>query len=788
MSASPQPPLVSIIIPVFNLWDYTLRCLFSIMRHTAHIPHEVIVVDDASTDETKEGLPLLEGIRVIRNERNRGFAWNNNKAAAAATGKYLLFLNNDTEVQPRWLDEMLAVIEGLDNVGVVGCKLLFPDGSIQHAGVAFSYCAPRPISPFHMHYGQPADVSTKMLDLNAVTAACSLMPRDLFHRLGGFDEEFRMGYEDVDLCLRVREAGHRVVYTPNAVVTHYESLSEGRFVDSGRNEEILNAKWIGRFDRFESDFRTLGLPTPPSTGRPGVSVVVAVHDQLIEAPPCIENVFATLSANDELIIIDDGGVGATAKYLQAFANTHADRCKLIRLPTYQGLAAAWQVGLAHAKHPYAAFVVCAWRVLEGWLDRFVKHLQTNPLAAAVCASAADGGCRFTPDLLTPIPHHLGGLALPPALPPGTLDPTPFLLSGVVMATRDTLAELLNEHPEGIPGGAPQAWSQSLNQQGRKLAAARDVTAYPIVQVFPDSGLQPRTQYLVNLSAMWGVPTARDLSVIMVARDHEAAFGQALQALLRHTPQGFELIVIDDGSATSLRATFDNAVANANVRATFISHDRPQTFPISVNEGLALATAPNIVVMNGDVVVTERWLPPMLALLQVNPNIGIVCPMSNVGPRPQRGARPKYFDKPDTIDVFADHRRANHFATFGAMPRFGGFCFLVRRGVIHDVGGFDAGYGDGGGDVEDFCVRFLRRGYIAALAAESYVESLGCLPERWVVVHPRRPPTEGWLRFCARWNHPPQEADQEGLLRVFSAAGGFDPRTDYVPLPSALTSR
>jgi GT2 family glycosyltransferase len=780
-------PLVSIIIPVFNLWDYTLRCLLSVKRHTEHIPHEVIVVDDNSSDDTREGLPLLQGLRLIRNEVNQGFSCNNNKAAAVARGKYLLFLNNDTEVHAGWLDEMLKVIESDTKVGMVGSKLLFPDGTIQHAGVAFSFGAFEPISPFHIQYKKPASESTEILSLNAVTAACALMPRELFLSLGGFDEGFRMGYEDVDLCLRVRTAGYRIVYTPHSVVTHFESLSAGRFIASRRNVELLHHNWLGRMKAYESDFRTVARPVVSDPSRAGCSIVVAVHDHLSSVAPCLENIWFTMGPQDELVIVDDGSVGATAKYLRLFVHEHPERTKLLRLDHRRGLAQAWLAGLQTATKTFAVTLVCMLRVLDGWLGRVVGHLQANPNMGALCGLEADGEGMLTQLLLAPIAKADGGLALPNALIPGCLQSCDFLVSGMVAASRAQLLSLISSEPQGVPGGHPQLWQRSLQRQGLTLAVASDVTVYPLNQLFPSSGAEARLKYLENQTIALDQRGTQGplISVVVIARDFANELDACLAALFAQTPGPWQIIVVDDGSETSLQnhvqAAFNRSGVTPPQTAHFLRNEALLGWPAAVNRGLSIAQGQVVVVCNGDVLVTPRWLLRMNALLQVNSQIGVVAPVANVGPRPQSCDQPNFTQPPLPVNDFADQRAPDVFCAFGGMPRVAGFCMAIKRSVIDAVGGFDPRYEDTGGDVEDYCLRVTRSGYLIALASEAYVEHLGLLSQRWLDLHPRRAAPEGWRRFCARWGYPTEWSDTDGLSRIFTAEPPFNKTTDFVEL-------
>ena len=240
---------VSVVIPVYNQAELTEKCLYSVAANTGDDPdYEVVVVDNGSTDWTIYLMHAMEGdIQVISNDRNLGFARACNQGAEQARGEFLMFLNNDTvAIEQCWLRAMVALADSDSSVGVVGAKLLYPaTGKVQHAGLTV-----RGGIPEHIHRGvdQNDPRVLEERDLDMVTGACLLIRRDLFHQLGGFDTQFINGVEDVDLCLRVRELGQRVVYCPDAVLEHHEGSTEGRFDRVSDNLRRFKEKWGGRFD------------------------------------------------------------------------------------------------------------------------------------------------------------------------------------------------------------------------------------------------------------------------------------------------------------------------------------------------------------------------------------------------------------------------------------------------------------------------------------------------------------------------------------------------------------
>jgi GT2 family glycosyltransferase len=239
-------PRCSIIIPVYNKASLTRQCLNVLLSHPReNVDHEIIVVDDASTDTTPE---LLAGygkrIRVVTHKTNGGFAAAVNDGAAAASGEFLVFLNNDTIPQPGWLEALVRYADSHPRAAAVGSKLLFPNGTIQHAGVIVN--AER--EPAHIYAGFPADhpAVNKSRRFQIVTAACILIRRAPFEQVGGFDTAYRNSCEDVDLCLRLGELGHEVHYCHESVLYHLESVSPGRFTHNRANGKLYRSRWAHR--------------------------------------------------------------------------------------------------------------------------------------------------------------------------------------------------------------------------------------------------------------------------------------------------------------------------------------------------------------------------------------------------------------------------------------------------------------------------------------------------------------------------------------------------------------
>ena len=231
----------SVVIPVYERSDLLAACLAS-LEEAGLADIELVLVDNGST-EPRMG-PLLqswqEAATVLRNPVNAGFAAACNKGARASSAPVVVFLNTDTEVRPGWLEPLLDSASD-PAVGMVGSRLLYPDGRVQHAGMALSLAG----QPVHLHRGVPGEhpVVTRSRRMLLVTGACCAIARDLFLETGCFDTSFVNGHEDVDLCMRLVAAGRRTVYRGDSVVVHHESMSPGRLAQDTANARLFRRRW-----------------------------------------------------------------------------------------------------------------------------------------------------------------------------------------------------------------------------------------------------------------------------------------------------------------------------------------------------------------------------------------------------------------------------------------------------------------------------------------------------------------------------------------------------------------
>ncbi len=269
----------SVVIPVFNKVDFTFECLQSLLTAIDLNTTEVIIVNNASTDETSDMLgQFKEFIHVEDNEENQGFVDACNQGAAIARGRYLVFLNNDTTILPDWLENLVDTIESDSSVGAVGSMFLYADGKIQEAGAIVWKTG----EAFHYGWGKSPDDRRYNFarEVDYCSAASLLIRKDLFERLGGFDRRYSPAYyEDVDLCFGVRSLGYKVIYQPLSRVIHYEGVTAGRDTAIGiKQYQIINRqkfyeKWREVLERDHFEFN-VNLAEEVANRKTGPRIIV----------------------------------------------------------------------------------------------------------------------------------------------------------------------------------------------------------------------------------------------------------------------------------------------------------------------------------------------------------------------------------------------------------------------------------------------------------------------------------------------------------------------------------
>lgn len=263
-------PTVSIILILYNRAELTFSCLNSIL-HNSFKSLEVVIVDNYSSDRTRELLTKITGAKIILNPENHHFLLAGNQASQVATGKYLLFLNNDAQILGDSINAAVTTIESAADIGAVGGKIILPDGTLQEAGSIIW----RDGSCLGYGRGEDPDKAEYMFrkPVDYCSGAFLLTSRELFAELGGFDEAYRPAYyEETDYCVRLQKSGRKVIYDPNVVVLHYEFASsnsnEQAIALQQRNQQIFREKhrdWL--LSQYAPDLKHIFLARLSSQDR-----------------------------------------------------------------------------------------------------------------------------------------------------------------------------------------------------------------------------------------------------------------------------------------------------------------------------------------------------------------------------------------------------------------------------------------------------------------------------------------------------------------------------------------
>jgi GT2 family glycosyltransferase/glycosyltransferase involved in cell wall biosynthesis len=396
---------VSIIIPVFNKLPLTRLCLESIRANTAGVAYEIIVVDNGSTDGTVDFLRQEEEagrLKVIPNSENLGFAKACNQGAREASGRYLLFLNNDTQVKSEWVPPLLHILDSDSAVAASGSKLLFPDGALQHAGIAIieDRKLPDPLVARHLYYRQASDLPEANVtrQYQALTAACLLIRKDAFDEVKGFDEGYWNGYEDVDLCFKLRERGWKLIYQPESVVIHFESQSGNeRFAKVSKNISRLHEKWLGKVkpdliiekDGTAKETRAAGILPYSMVKRPEVilqsshqqekriSIVILTFNQLEYTKKCVESIRKHTPVPHEIIFVDNASKDGTIKWLKKLTQENPN-FKLIENKKNLGFSKGCNQGITASSGEYILLLNNDILVTEGWLSGMLECINSSP--------------------------------------------------------------------------------------------------------------------------------------------------------------------------------------------------------------------------------------------------------------------------------------------------------------------------------------------------------------------------------------------------------------------------
>lgn len=480
-----RSPRCSVVVPVFNGLEFLEPMLASLRDCTPDGLYELILSDDGSDATTQSFLESQSNwSTVIFAKENCGFAAACSAGAKAARGEFLVFLNTDLELRPGWLEKLLACAEEDDKIGAVGCKLLYPDGTIQHGGVFLreDRLDRIPLIASHDHVGKRSNDpdANRRADLLAVTAAAFLVRKSAFEEVGGFDESYFNGYEDVDLCLELGKAGWRIVYEPACELIHFESKSgANRFASVKENQRRFLEKWNGRVrpevlvtEHYEvgphPDWRPLkAFVAVEKKETPRARIVVLPNSHVGSLALTLESAFASrVGLYDRVVVVIEEGDQEAAAYLK-FCEGLDDAFSWQSASSSEALHDALEGG----SEDFVAFVSAGTILTQGWLARLILFAgepgvgAVGPLLSSGSGpqngmALLQGGGTFHPNEIS---QGFAGAFRGQGVAVDKLENSCFLLRSdlavrAVSQGANTLAEV-------------QAW---LGRQGLPLIAAKDV--------------------------------------------------------------------------------------------------------------------------------------------------------------------------------------------------------------------------------------------------------------------------------------------------------------------------
>jgi len=663
-----------------------------------------------------------------------------------------LFLNNDTVPTQGWLEEMIKVVERDPRVGIVGSKLLFPNNTIQHAGV-FIADNPWPITPCHAFYKKPSDAPevNMVKEYQCVTGACMLIRKSLFDETGGFDESYLNGYEDVDLCFKVREKGFKIVYTPKSVLYHFESQTATRHDHENQNIKLLNRRWRGK---IQADMHL-----------ESVSIIIVTYNSANDILTCLNSVASNTSIPFEIIIVDNNSTDSTRKIIDQYINNSAH--PIIKLENNEnlGFSRACNQGLKIAKGKYIAFLNPDTIVTPNWIINLLSHFGEKIAAVGPISNYAAGMqnlLRYLPEL----GRKIDSLPLPEISKlihvqfKGQSIETKLLIGFCLISRADILKEIGGLNERLFLGNDDLDLSWRLREKGCKLLIAKDVFIYHKGQASFETKPSDETQRLVQESTdsladelidyygfgnvplpedLWGItwfrpspkylgmfkPIERKVSIVILNYKLPEDTIECLESIYENIHKKFQVILVDNGSGDdsaekisrwaqlnqkSITRVQDgsNCFPEPQFYGELILAESSQNLGFSGGNNLALKYALNggtdyVWFLNNDTVIKKDALFELLRLAEHDLKIGIVCSKLHVY---GQAGKVQYNGEKVVYEGFVDSRKDDHPRPT-AQPS--GCSMLVKRDVFETVGYLDDDYFLYFED-NDFATRATKKGW------------------------------------------------------------------------------
>jgi len=714
-------PQVSIIIPVFNNWKYTFFCLKALQANSGNsISYEVIIADDCSTDETPTMLPRIKGVMIIRNIDNLGFLKNCNSAASRARGRYLIFLNNDTEVQNGWLEALASVFDRFERVGIVGGKLVYLNGQLQEAGTVILQ------NGWGLAYGRLAEATAYeynyIKEVDCIIGACFMIENNLFLSLGGFDERYAPAqYEEFDLDFSVRAAGFKVMYQPKAVIVHHESVSSGehfRNQQSAINQAKFFLKWHHVLYSHAESERDLFIERDRSQCR---NHMLVIHGRRMN--------------NHK----KECSVSTIEQYLLLFVELGfkviflTDNCRAMQ----PNIVHVQQLGVEVI---YGKFNFIDWIKQTGkWID-YVWLTQSD-----LALNYANEVRNHTNAKLIYYSHELHSLR---EFRRYELEENHAVLLEFnrleniekrLLNSVDVILTPNQEEEAIIREFAPMQQIailpefcydlEHINQKVIPNSSQREEILLTLQKLFFLDKWRDSVKSIQLRRKLFQKVIAHRKSVDIIVCVHNALddVQRCLDSIVINTDPPYRIIIVDDGSDPTTRLYLESFIHGH--LAILIRNDVATGYTRAANKGLNASTADFVILLNSDTIVSKQWLDRLIQCAESDERIGIVGPLSNTASWQSvpeiTNEKGDWADNPLeegwTVDNYANEVAIVSSSIYPRVGFINGFCLLIKSELIRQIGRFDEEYfARGYGEENDYCLRAVKYGWQLAIADDTYV--------------------------------------------------------------------
>lgn len=724
------------------------------------------------------------GPRISLHPCTRAAASARNEAARLSEAPVLVFVSDSFVPSAKWLEHLLQHLEKAPDTHIVGGRTNLPNGGLHNAGMTLHYGTARPLN---VHCELNTDEPSKH---KRVFGADAMAVRTAtFRQLGGFDEVFIGAGDDIDFGLRAIHTGCRVDLAPAAEGTTVRAIGYP-LPHFPADEALLQKRWLDRFDVFDEDIRHLckgSAPKALSSARPVMTVVsVVVPGALPTLGAWLELTKAMLGPSDTWLIVIATSCATSTQYARWLAE-HTEHAVFIDAGN-ETLVGAWAAALKQCPTNFVAApapnALPSWH----WLERGAAHLlqtttdQLTLVAASLPPLACTAPAEKTIDL------NVVQRALASTLA-GQSHKTPVAESACFVGEKAAFERwLADATAQGLPDPwqAAQAVRTALDVWSTQLhLAAQPASELERLlrrKAYAAANLQlERQAAMASIEQALGVAPYRGLVTVVVPVLNQAALTERFVAsLYENTKLPFELVLVDNGSGPDI-AALARTLAAQHTNFVYVRNEINQGFGYACNQGLAVARGDAVVIINNDVVVPQGWLSRLLAVMQEDPQVGMVGPVTNRCVGVQQIFPAPYSDVHD-FPRAAAARATTHAGNAANTSRLVGLCLLLPMQVIREVGGFDPAFGYGNLEDDDLGLRVRRAGWKLAVAEDVFVHHEGSATFTGESFDAQALARQNWEIFCLKWRHDPMNTSFAAIAALADGAklGPFDRTRDYVP--------